>query len=191
MSSSALNLLLTRRSVVANNMCEPGPDTEQLKQILTVGARAPDHKKLCPWRFILFEGEARTAFGSVLADACKQAEPDAGERRLDTEAARFQRAPVVIAVISHIVDHPAVPELEQVLSAGAVCQNILHGATALGFASQWITEWYAFNDAIREALSLQQNEHVAGYIYIGSAREAPSERGRPDLDTIVTRWQSK
>jgi len=191
MSSSALNLLLTRRSVVANNLCEPGPNAGQLKQILTAGTRAPDHKKLCPWRFILFEGEARTAFGAVLAEACKRTEPDASDARLETEAARFQRAPVVIAVISHIMDNPAVPEWEQILSAGAVCQNILHGATALGFSGQWITEWYAFDDAIREALALQQNERIAGFIYVGSAREAPRERDRPDLDTIVTHWQGK
>ncbi len=190
MSSSALELLLTRRSVVANNLGEPGPDAVQLHQILTAAARVPDHKKLVPWRFILFEGEARADFGNVLSQACKAAEEDAGEARLETEAGRFLRAPVVIAVISRTRDVPAVPEWEQILSAGAVCQNLLHAANALGFSAQWITEWYAFDDMVRGALGLDDNERVAGFVYIGTAREAPGERDRPDLDAIVSRWSA-
>lgn len=191
MSTSFMTKLLTRRSVVANNLGEPGPDAEQLRQILTAGARAPDHKKLCPWRFILFEGEARAAFGKVLAEACRAAEPDAGETRLETEANRFLRAPAVIAVISHIVDKPGVPEWEQILSAGAVCQNLLHAANALGFSAQWITEWYAFDAKVCAALGLDEGERVAGFVYIGTAKEPPTERDRPNLDAIVTRWQLK
>lgn len=188
MSTPALEMLLTRRSVIANNLGEPGPDADELQQILTAAARVPDHKKLVPWRFILFEGAARAEFGAVLAAACKGNEPDAGEGRLETEAARFLRAPVVIAVISSVIDNPAVPEWEQVLSAGACCQNILHAATALGYSAQWITEWYAFCDTVRAALGLAQKERIAGFIYIGTAREAPKERDRPRLDEIVSRW---
>ncbi|GAB4232553.1 MAG: nitroreductase [Methyloligellaceae bacterium] len=188
MSPPALDLLLKRRSVLANNLGPPGPDAAQLEKILTAGARVPDHKKLCPWRFILFEGEARTAFGRVLADACRAAEPDSSDIRLQTEAARFERAPVVIAVISRIVDKPGVPEWEQILSAGAVCQNILVAAAAIGFSAQWLTEWYAFDEKVRGALGLAENERVAGFIYIGTAKEPPQERVRPKLDDIVTRW---
>lgn len=191
MSTTFMTKLLTRRSVIANNLGEPGPDAEQLRQILTAGARAPDHKKLCPWRFILFEGEARAEFGKVLARACEAAEPDAGATRLETEANRFLRAPVVIAVISHIVDKPGVPEWEQVLSAGAVCQNLLHAANALGFSAQWITEWYAFDAQVCAALGLSEGERVAGFVYIGTAREAPDERDRPDLDAVVSRWRAQ
>ena len=152
MTTPAMEMLLTRRSVVANNLGEPGPDARELQQILAAAARVPDHKKLVPWRFVLFEGEARAEFGKVLATACKENEPDAGVGRLETEAARFLRAPVVIAVISSIVDKPGVPEWEQILSAGACCQNILHAATALGYSAQWITEWYP--SAILSALRL-------------------------------------
>lgn len=188
MSSPALELLLTRRSVVANNLGEPGPDDEQLRQILTAAARAPDHKKLVPWRFILFEGEARADFGKVLAQACRAAEQDVSSTRLETEANRFMRAPVVIAVVSRVVDLPAVPEWEQILSAGAVCQNLLHAATALGFSAQWITEWYAYDKTVRTELRLAENERVAGFVYIGSARKAPDERDRPDIGAVVSRW---
>jgi nitroreductase len=184
----ALEMLLTRRSVVANNLGEPGPDAEELRRILTAAARVPDHKKLFPWRFVLFEGQARAAFGKVLAKACKAAEPEASEVRLETEANRFLRAPIVVAVVSHVIETPAVPEWEQILSAGAACQNMLHAATALGYSAQWITEWYAYDETVRAALGLAANERVAGFVYIGTAREAPAERDRPDLDAIVSRW---
>ena len=188
MSESVLNLLLERRSVVANKLGSPGPDAQQLRKILTAAARVPDHKKLVPWRFILFEGEARAAFGQVLADACKSNEPDASGARLETEAVRFLRAPVVVAVISSPVDNRAVPEWEQILSAGAACQNMLTAANASGFSSQWITEWYAFDEQVCAALGLDEGERVAGFVYIGTAQEKPEERDRPDIDEITTPW---
>jgi nitroreductase len=191
MSESALNLLLARRSVVANKLGAPGPDAQQLRLMLTVAARVPDHKKLVPWRFILFEGDARAAFGQVIADACKTNEPDAGDARLETEAGRFLRAPVVVAVISSLVDNPGAPEWEQVLSAGAACQNLLIAANATGFSGQWITEWYAYDTKVCAALGLKEGERVAGFVYIGTAQEKPEERDRPSLDEITHSWTPK
>lgn len=189
MNENALSLLLARRSVVANKLGPPGPSAEQLREILTAAARVPDHKKLVPWRFILFEGEAREAFGTVLADACRSSEPDASEGRLGTEAGRFLRAPVVVVVVSRVIRNPAVPEWEQVLSAGAACQNLLMAANAAGFCGQWITEWYAYDDQVCAALGLGDGERVAGFVYIGTALERPTERDRPNLDDITTVWK--
>lgn len=192
MSAKApIDLLLTRRSVVANKLGEPGPDAGTLRRILAAGARVPDHKKLEPWRFIVFEGEARAAFGKVLAEACLEEDKTASPGRLEMERARFTRAPAVVAVISRPVENPAAPEWEQVLSCGAVCQNLLHAANALGFSGQWITEWYAYSPRVQRALGLEGNEKVAGFVYIGTAQEAPVERERPDLDRVVTRWSPK
>ncbi|MGD9868869.1 MAG: nitroreductase [Hyphomicrobiales bacterium] len=185
-----IDLLLTRRSVVANKLGEPGPDAQTLRRILTAGARVPDHKKLEPWRFILFEGEARAAFGKVLADACLEEDRNASPGRLEMERARFTRAPVIVAVISRPVENPGAPEWEQILSCGAVCQNLLHAANALGFSGQWITEWYAYSPRIHAALGLKDNEKVAGFVYIGTAQAAPEERDRPDLGRVVTHWAS-
>jgi nitroreductase len=188
MSNQALDLLLRRRSVSANSLSEPGPNEEQLTQILTAASRVPDHKKLAPWRFILFQGEARKEFGAVLAEACRLEEKEPSTFRLETEAARFLRAPVVIAVISRVVQNPAAPEWEQVLSAGAACENMILAATALGFGAQWITEWYGYSETVRQALKLAPNERVAGFVYIGTAKERPDERERPKLADIVSVW---
>ena len=185
-----LQHLMTRRSVVANNLCEPGPDADQLTEMLTAAARVPDHKVLEPWRFIRFTGEARAEFGKIIAEVCARREPDAGARRLEMEAGRFLRAPVVIAVISSPTQNPVVPEWEQVLSAGAVCQNLLHAAHALGFSAQWITEWYAYDDEIMRALGLEPVERVAGWVYIGSAKDTPKERARPKVHDIVSDWRA-
>ena len=188
-SEEALDLLLSRRSVVANNLGPPGPDAALLRKMLTAAARVPDHKKLVPWRFVVFEGEARAAFGEVLADAYEASDPDPTSFRRETEAARFMRAPVVVAVISRIIDQKSVPEWEQVLSAGAACQNLLVAANAAGFSGQWITEWYAFDETVCRSIGLQEGERIAGFVYIGTAKEAPKERDRPDLDAIVSYWQ--
>jgi nitroreductase len=190
MSNPIIDHLLTRRSVSANSLGEPGPNEGELRQILTAASRVPDHKKLVPWRFVLFQGTAREAFGRVLAETCSAEESDPGQFRLETEMNRFLRAPVVIAVISRVVENKAAPEWEQILSAGAACQNLVIAATAFGFGTQWITEWYAYSDPVRRALGLAGNERVAGFVYIGTAKEKPDERERPALADIVSAWRA-
>ena len=189
MSQETIELLLKRRSAKPAMLADPGPTSEQLTTILTAATRVPDHKKLEPWRFIVFEGEARAAFGRVLLKACLAEEketPTAG--RLEMERMRLLRSPTVIAVISRATPNPAAPEWEQVLSCGAACFNLCLAATALGFGTCWITEWYAYSPGVRAALKLAANERIAGFVYIGTAKERQPERERPLLAKIVSRW---
>jgi len=189
MHHETLELLLTRRSVKAMMLAEPGPTPDQLTTILTVAARVPDHKKLVPWRFIVFEGEARANFGRVLIEACaaEEKEPPSAAR-LEIERTRLLRAPTVVAVISSATPNPGAPEWEQVLSCGAACQNLCLAANAMGFGTCWITEWYAYSSGVRSALDLAGNEKVAGFIYIGTATDRQPDRERPDLAKITSRW---
>jgi nitroreductase len=190
MGQDTLELLLTRRSAKAAMLGEPGPDPAELTTILTAAARVPDHKKLVPWRFVVFEGEARAAFGRVLLKACAAEEREApSAARLETERTRLLRAPTVVAVISRVKPNPAAPEWEQILSCGAVCQNLTLAANAMGFDTCWLTEWYSYSASVRAALNLAANEKPAGFIYIGTARERQPDRERPDLAAITTRWQ--
>jgi nitroreductase len=185
-----LDLLLRRRSAKAALLAEPGPTAGQLEQILTVAARVPDHKKITPWRFVVFDGEARRAFGEVLAEACRREEREPpSEERLATERRRFLRAPVVVAVVSRVVPTPGAPEWEQVLSCGAACFNMCLAANALGFGTCWITEWYGYSPHVRAALDLADNERIAGFVYIGTEQERQPDRDRPELSAIVTRWR--
>ncbi|MBL4757987.1 MAG: nitroreductase [Rhizobiales bacterium] len=183
-----IDFLLARRSVPVAMLEEPGPDVAQLQKILTAGARVPDHGKLAPWRFIVFQGDARTSFGNVLADILLKKNPDAGDKKLEDERQRFARAPLVLGVISSPVVHPKVPEWEQVLSAGAACQNILIASNGLGFGAQWLSQWPAFDKDVERALNLGEAEKIAGFIYIGTARESFDDRRRPNLDEITQYW---
>jgi nitroreductase len=189
MSQETLDFLLQRRSAKAALLGEPGPTAEQLTKILTAAARVPDHKKLEPWRFIVFEGEARANFGRVLLKACLAEEKETpSAARLETERTRLLRAPTVVAVISRVTPSPAAPEWEQVLSCGAACFSLCLAANALGFGTCWITEWYSYSRAVRESLRLAPNERMAGFVYIGTAKERQPDRERPQMDKIITRW---
>ena len=189
-SQETIDLLLTRRSVKPMTMVEPGPTADETEIILRAGARVPDHGKLAPWRFILFRGEARAGFGKVLRARYLAVEPRANADQLKIEEGRLLRAPLVVAVVSRIVPSGKAPEWEQVLSAGACCQNMLVAATALGFACSWLTEWYAYDAEIAKALGLGSNERVAGFIYFGSESVAKDERDRPALADICTEWHA-
>src|SRR5580698_568944 len=180
----ALDLLLSRRSGSAKAMSEPGPSQEQLAAILKAGARAPDHGKLFPWRFIVFEGDGRERFGQMLGNIL-EAEGER-ERQIDEERKRFLRAPVVVGVISAARELIKIPLWEQELSAGAVCQNLLIAAHASGFVANWITEWYAYHPKVKERLGLKPGERVAGFIYIGTSTVELEERPRPEMDKIVS-----
>ena len=182
-----IDLLLSRRSVVANLMEGPGPSAEDLRQILEAGMRVPDHGRLVPWRFLLIRGDARQALGQVIGEAFRRDNPDAEEKRVELERKRFVRAPVVVAVVSKVDREAKIPEWEQVLSAGAACQNLLVAALSLGYAAQWLTEWYAYEPLLLKALGLGDGDRIAGFLYIGDA--APlGDRARPEFDDVVSEW---
>ncbi|TNE36806.1 MAG: nitroreductase [Alphaproteobacteria bacterium] len=190
-SKETLQLMLHRRSTVVKEMTEPGPSDKELGDLLTIAARVPDHGKIGPWRFLIFKDDARKTFGDRLAEIFSHKEPAADETRIDFERARFLRAPVVIGVISNTVPHPKAPEWEQVLSAGAVCQNFLIAANAMGYAAQWLTEWYGYDEDVAKVLGLKEREKVAGFIYIGSTHCQPLERRRPSLKQRIKFWSGR
>jgi len=183
----ALNLLQTRRSVKPVELAGPGLTAAEIDTLLTIASRVPDHGKLVPWRFIVFDGEARLAAGEAIAKAFRARYPDAAPEQIEFERKRLARAPLVIAVVSRAAPHVKIPEWEQVLSAGAAAMSLVFAAHALGFAANWITEWYAYDRAALDALGLAPHEKIAGFIHIG--RAAPAEdRPRPPLGDIVTRY---
>lgn len=187
-SEETLALLDRRRSTAADLLGAPGPSADQLAQILRIAARVPDHRRVVPFRFIIIEGEARLRAGDVLAKAFQANEAEAAAERVEKERNRFLRAPVVVAVISCVDKDHRTPEWEQVLTVGAVCQNMLIAASASGFAAQWLTEWYAFDKTVETAFSLGVDERFAGFIYIGTAREDPKERMRPVVSDIISQF---
>ena len=182
-----LDLLLSRRSGSAKTMTGPGPTPEQLRRMLAAAVRVPDHGKLTPWRFILFEGEGRARIGDILAE-CIADERDSSPERIAQERGRFLRAPVVIGVVSRARELLPIPVWEQQLSAGAVCMSLVIAAHAMGFVANWITEWCAYHPKVLERIGLKPTERIAGFVYIGQAAEPLEDRPRPPLENIVTRF---
>jgi nitroreductase len=184
----ALALLKTRRSVKPMELGGPGPSAGEIETLLTIAARVPDHGKLAPWRFILFEGKAREQAGETIAAIFRADHPEATPDQIAFERQRLARAPLVIAVVSRAGPHVKIPEWEQQLSAGAAAMNLVHAAYALGYAASWITEWYAYDRRVLDALGLQPNERMAGFVHIGHAAKPPEDRARPNLSDIVSRY---
>ncbi|MDA9504287.1 NAD(P)H nitroreductase [Bradyrhizobium sp. CCBAU 11386] len=184
----AIELLKTRRSVKPREMTGPGPSAAELETILTIGARVPDHGKLAPWRFIIFEGDARQRAGEVIAKVFARKNPGAPAADVEIERKRLTDAPLVIGIVSFTRPHPKVPAFEQELSAGASAMNILTAATALGYGACWLTGWFAFDRDVLDGLGLKPDEKLAGFIHIGKPTKPSEDRPRPFLSEIVTRF---
>ena len=184
----AIDLLKSRRSVKPMELRAPGPGTEELETLLTIASRVPDHGKLTPWRFLIFQGAARDAAGDTIAAVFKANNPQASDDQIAFERSRLARAPLVIAVISRAGPHVKIPLWEQQLSSGAAAMNLVIAAHALGYAASWLTEWYAYDRAVLDALGLEPNERIAGFVHIGTAEKAPEDRPRPALDQVASHY---
>jgi nitroreductase len=188
-SFEVAEFLASRRSVKPDRLAAPAPGEDELADILKTASRVPDHKKLAPWRFIVFDGKSREQAGQVFADACAAEDKmPPSPVRLETERQSFLRAPLVVAVVSSVKPKPGAPEWEQILSAGATCFNLCLAANARGYGTSWITEWIAYSPRVRAAFGVGEQERIAGFVYIGTPMEPPEERERPELQTLVTRW---
>jgi nitroreductase len=181
-----LDLLLSRRSGSGKAMTGPGPSKQQLADILRAGARVPDHGKLFPWRFIVFEGEGRERFADILVNILTQ--EGVNPSQIDDWRGRVTGAPVIIGVVSSARELIKIPVWEQELSAGAVCQTILIASHALGFVGNWLTEWYAYHPTVKQKIGLRPGERMAGFIYIGTPKDELQERPRPEMDKIITHF---
>ncbi len=181
---NATELLTSRRSVLSKNLQAPGPNTEQLATLLQIATRVPDHRKLEPWRLIIIQGQKRLQLGKKFCQI-RQQECTLSDEQIKAEINRYNHAPLVIVVVFSPKQHKT-PVFEQLLSCGAVCQNINLAASALGFHSQWVTNWCSFNKQAQAELGLQAHESIAGFIHVGTAQCVPKDRQRPDLTEIVS-----
>ena len=188
MNNAVLHFLETRRSTSVKLLSDPAPGGEELERMLAIASRVPDHGKLAPWYFIVFEGEKRAAFGQVIRDAFAKTHPEATEKQLEFEAARMERAPLIVAVISRL--RPAtIPAWEQFLTSANVCHTLCMAAHAMGYGANWLSEWMATDPDIRAALNLEDGrDHIAGFVYIGSRTDTPDERPRPELSALINHY---
>jgi len=187
--ANGMALLKTRASVPLRHLSEPGPDERVLSELIATACRVPDHGNLTPWRILVVRGDARRVLGHVLCRRAHERDPDASQGQLDVYRMLPLMAPLLLVVVSS-PRQSKVPEWEQVLSAGALCQNLLLGAHALGFSGQWVTGWPAYDPEVARALGLGGTEKVAGFIYFGTATQMPNERTRPQLQQVAREWMT-
>lgn len=185
--STPLSLLRTRRSGKARNLAAPGPDEEQVRQILEIALRTPDHGKLAPWRFVIVPPEKRDTLANILEAAYRQDKPDAGRLEIEAMHQFAHQAPTLIVALSSPVADSHIPAWEQQLSVGASIMNLLHAAHAMGFAGGWLTGWASYDETVRAAFG-HEGERIAGFIFLGTPGKPLEERPRPDYDKIVSIW---
>lgn len=188
-NSALRDYLLSRRTVTAPFLAEPGPDDAALHEMLTIASRVPDHGKLAPWRFVVIKGENRAKAGAKLAEIVKARNPEADETRLEAERNQFLPAPLTVGVISTAAPHAKIPEFEQLLAAGNAAFNLVHGANALGFGAHWVTRWFAFDQEAGAMLGLKEGERFVGFVHIGTPTTKLEERDRPDVTALTTIWE--
>lgn len=184
-----LEFLHQRRSVLAARMIEPAPNESDLKKILEAGLRVPDHGKIEPWRIQIVRKQGQHHLGEVHAKSLAERE-GCNDAQLRAASERLARAPLMLVVSCH--PNPAkfmkVPLIEQQLSAGSVCMNLLTAAGSLGYAAQWLTGGPAYDPAVKAALGIAEDHDIVGFIHLGSINEPPLERPRPVFDEIVSEY---
>lgn len=183
-----IEYLSARRSVPLVFLQEPGPTKDQLDQILSIGMRVPDHGKLCPWRLVLIMHEGRKQAGEKLARIALANNPDLSPEQLEQERTRFLPAPVTIGVLSAPTEHKKINEFEQVLSAGNVAFNLVHGANALGFGAHWVTRWFTYDPQAAAMLGAKEGEKFVGFVHIGTPDTRLEDKPKPPLKKHVSMW---
>ncbi|THD36262.1 MAG: nitroreductase [Sphingomonas sp.] len=187
--STPLSLLATRRSGKPRDLLAPGPDETQLRALLAIAARTPDHGKLAPWRFVVVPTDKRDELARVITEAYRVERPQAARLEIEALVQFAHQAPTLVVVLSSPKTESHIPLWEQELSAGAACMNLLHAAHAMGFAGGWLTGWSAYSGAVRDAFGAAP-ERVAGFIFLGTPAKQLEERPRPDLNKIVSNWRA-
>ena len=185
--STENNFYLKRRSVLARKMSPQPIEENDLKLIIQAGIRVPDHGALNPWKLVVIQGEKLAIVDKeIILNEYIKKNPNSDKNLRETESKRLQRAGAVIVVLSTPVDHPSIPLWEMHLSSGAVCMNLLSCAQSLGYAAQWLTEWYSYNDKMLTYLGGRIGiDKISGFIYIGHKIEEPKERKRPNPADVV------
>src|SRR6185503_17503867 len=179
--SSPLALLRTRRSGRPRDLVEPGPSPAQLREILEIALRSPDHGKLHPWRFIHIPRARRADFAALLDSAYRADNPDPGRLEIEANERFAHQAPELVVALSSPTEGIKIPLWEQELSCGAACMNLLLAAHGSGFAAGWVTGWAAYSPLVLTAFGAPP-ERIAGFIFLGTPGVALEERPRPDYE---------
>ncbi|MAZ16525.1 MAG: nitroreductase [Ahrensia sp.] len=190
-TNAVIDYLRSRKSLPLTMMSEPGPSESELRDMLEIAARTPDHGRLEPWRFIVYRDEAGREIGEKLAVRAQEINGPMPDDQIERERNRIRRAPVAIGVVAVTKESEKIPAWEQFLSAGAVTMNLVHAANAYGYKANWVTGWYSDDEKGRAILGLSPNERMAGIVHIGSSDREIAERPRPDIESLISDYSGE
>ena len=190
-TNAVIDYLRSRKSLPLTMMSEPGPSESELRDMLEIAARTPDHGRLEPWRFIVYRDEAGRQIGEKLAVRAQEINGSMPDDQIERERNRIRRAPVAIGVVAVTKASEKIPAWEQFLSAGAVAMNLVHAANAYGYKANWVTGWYSDDEKGRAILGLSPNERMAGIVHIGSSDREIAERPRPDIESLISDYSGE
>lgn len=186
-----LSFLQQQISIPAKQLIEPAPSKAQLEQILQAAMSAPDHGPLRPFRFLIIQGDARERLSEVFVEATRKRDPQVDDETLLKQQSKPLRSPMIIVVIARLDDNPKIPHIEQILSAGSAAQHIQLACRSLGFGSIWLTGDNCYDMTVNEALGLDLQERIVGFIYVGTpAPDAITSKARASASTITDYWES-
>jgi nitroreductase len=168
-------------------LVEPAPTREELRVLFEAAVYAPDHKELHPWRFIVLEGAAKTAFGDHLANALVRRSPATPDDVVEKERVKLGRAPVVIVVACKRLE-TKLPFEELFAAVAAATQNLLLAATDIGYGTMWRTGDAASDPNVKKALGLDVTDAIVGFVYVGTPAKPVSSPKRVRIDDVVTTW---
>lgn len=187
-----IRLIHDRRSI--GKLSLPIPSDDELKVAITAGLTAPDHKQLKPWKLTVLTDGALDEFGKKLLQAAHEVATHKGESLDETARQKFlnmpRRAPMIIVVATDIKEHEKVPPFEQLLSAGAMIQNLLLSLKSIGYDSIWRTGELTNHPVIKRYFDVADTDTVCGFVYVGTSDVAMPPRDEPRLDKLV-RYQSQ
>jgi nitroreductase len=186
--TSILSLLETRRSGKPRELVGPGPTPDELRRIVTIAARTPDHGQLTPWRFISVAEDQRDALEALLRRALEAEESNPPDAKLQKEREFAHYAGALVVLVSAPIEGHKIPVWEQQLSCGAAGMNLMLAAHALGYVPGWVTGWRAYSEQVRQAFC-GPGERIAGFIFIGRAGREVEERERPSSSNVWKPWQ--
>jgi nitroreductase len=186
-----VDFLRNRRSVVAANLAEPGPNEDELNTIIEIGLRVPDHSRCGPWRIQIIRKEGQAKLGELYGDLFAKEDEEPTEEKISYWRQRPQSAPILLAITCYpnMEKMHKIPLWEQILSGGAMCQNILNASHAMGYSAQWLSEWPAYHNDVKNFLGHKEDIEIYGFMFIGTAIEPPKERKRIGAEDVVSEWR--
>lgn len=185
-----LSFLYQQISIPAKELIEPAPSDDELKDILSAAMSVPDHGGLTPYRFLIIEGDARLELSKVFEQATRQRNPDVDDAVVLKQKNKPLRSPLIIIVVSQITDNPKIPKIEQILSAGCAAQHIQLACSSLGYGSIWLTGDNCYDMSVYEALGLDVDEQLIGFIYVGTPENDSSHKNRKSAEPITDHWKN-